>query len=54
MQIKKTLIFFLFAVAFSQTGVGNTVPTNSGYNYQLYKKTQIIMTGAVFLTLLLS
>ena len=37
MPIKKILIFFFFAVAFSQTGVGNTVPTNSGYNYQLYK-----------------
>jgi len=37
MPIKKILIFFFFAVAFSQTGLGNAVPTSSGYNYQLYK-----------------
>jgi len=37
MPIRKILIIFFFAVAFSQTGVGNAVPTNSGYNYQLYK-----------------
>ena len=37
MRIAKTLIILFFAVAFSPTGVGNAAPSNSGYNYQLYK-----------------
>ena len=37
MQIDKILIFFFFAVVITPIGVGKTAPTNSGYNYQLYK-----------------
>ena len=37
MQIFKTVIILFFAVAFSTTRVGNAAPTNSEYNYQLYK-----------------
>jgi len=37
MRIFKILTILFFAVVFSPTGVGNAAPTNSGYNYQLYK-----------------
>ena len=37
MRIAKIFTILFFAVALSPTGVGNTAPTNSGYNYQLYK-----------------
>ena len=37
MRIAKILTIIFFAVAFPLTGVGNAAPTNSGYNYQLYK-----------------
>ena len=37
MRIAKILTILFFAVAFPLTGVGNAAPTNSGYNYQLYK-----------------
>jgi hypothetical protein len=37
MQTFKILIILFFVVAFSTTRVGNAAPTNSGYNYQLYK-----------------
>ena len=37
MRIFKILTILFFAVVFSSTGVGNAAPTNSGYNYQLYK-----------------
>jgi len=37
MRIAKILTILFFAVAFPLTGAGNAAPTNSGYNYQLYK-----------------
>ena len=37
MRIFKILTILFFAVVFTSTGVGNGAPTNSGYNYQLYK-----------------
>ena len=37
MRITKILTILFFSLAFSPTGVGNAAPTNSGYNYQLYK-----------------
>ena len=37
MRITKILTILFLAVAFPLTEVGNAVPTNSGYNYQLYK-----------------
>ena len=37
MRILKILTLFFFVVAFSPTGLANAVPTNSGYDYQLYK-----------------
>jgi len=37
MRIAKIFTILFFAVAFPLTGVGNAAPTNSGYNYQLYK-----------------
>ena len=37
MRIAKILTIFFFSVVFASTGVGNAVPTTSGYSYQLYK-----------------
>ena len=37
MRIAKILTILFFSVVFAPTGAGNAAPTNSGYNYQLYK-----------------
>ena len=37
MRITKILTILFFSVVFAPTGAGNAAPTNSGYNYQLYK-----------------
>ena len=37
MKILKVLIVLFIAVVFPITKMGNAAPTNSGYNYQLYK-----------------
>ena len=37
MRITKILTILFLSVVFVPTGVGNTAPINSGYNYQLYK-----------------
>ena len=37
MQITKMLAFTFFVIVFFLPGVVNAAPTNSGYNYQLYK-----------------
>ena len=37
MRIAKILTILFFSVVFASTGAGNAAPTNSGYNYQLYK-----------------
>ena len=37
MQITKTLTIIFFVIVFFLPGVVNAAPTNSGYNYQLYK-----------------